>query len=725
MSKTTLMKGEKVLPHFGPTPGKKKGPKTSEQTVLFEKVATEVLHDDRELFNVLKPTEQRLVLDWFADAIVEGEPKNAIHDVLWEVDYHQKPVGIETFISDPYYLGGVLEGGATDEGLHENWVHDLCVVFAPGSQIAEWIMTGAIGVGKTTVASAAMAYKLYCLSCLRNPAKYYGLLADSLIVFGIYSITKRQVADTGYFNVRGYLDTSPYFRTDFRRSPKIDSKCDFEPTTGKKIQIVPGSMELHALGLNLFSFMMDEVNFMRAKRDKDSLRMTGQAYSLYAATYARILSRFMRPGGLIPGIMLLMSSRNAQTSFLEGHLKSVTGGMYRDGMRGQVSDHTYLSDYALWEVKPAFKYTKPKFRVEVGDKASRSRILSPKAVPRRGAKIVFIPGEFLEVFQRDVDQGLRDIAGVATYNVSPLIRDRESVYDAVRGPTWFAHPFTATVLTLSTEDDVLLEEHFDKKLSCRVQQSRWVPKLNPGLPRFIHVDTSLTGDCTGFAMAHPSGIVRTKRPYPDGSFGIVSEPFVIVDMMLRILPPPGAEIPLWKIRSFILYLSKIYPIGGVSFDGYQSRDSVQLLQKEHLKCRIQSMDITDEPYSALKSALFERRTSMYRYDPFIDEVLALEHIIRESKAKNKGKVDHPAQLPDGSKGSKDVADAVCGAVFACLIDESARVGLQVYPDDVLPMGESRHIADMGQADVVERVTQPTETIVGETVLDWKRLRQNI
>ena len=48
----------------------------------------------------------------------------------------------------------------------------------------------------------AQAYKIYQLSCMRNAAAYYGLDAGvPTIVFGIYSLTKRQVNDSGYYKI--------------------------------------------------------------------------------------------------------------------------------------------------------------------------------------------------------------------------------------------------------------------------------------------------------------------------------------------------------------------------------------------------------------------------------------------------------------------------------------------------------------------------------------------
>lgn len=661
---------------------------------------------DKAGFDKLEPAEKANVLAWLSEGLVDGNVKTPMHRALWEHDYEREPVDIETFITDPYYFGH------TCAELDDNWINDLKVVFAPGSQIAEWVMTGSIGCGKTTVAMTALGYKIYLMSCLRDPAAYYGLLADSLIIFGIYSITKKQVADTGYFKLRGFLDTSPYFKNIFPRSKKIDSKVVFER---RNMQVIPGSRELHALGLDLFTFSMDEVNFMQERADKDRGKIVGQAYDLYNATSTRILSRFMRPGGTIPGMTFLMSSRNAQTSFLEQHLKKVTKAKTTVGLRGPVGDHTFVSDYALWEIR-AHRYVMPKFRVEVGDRVSRSRILKADEEPRRGGRIVEVPGDLRAPFEEDTDQALRDIAGVATFNLSPLVRDRESVFAAVRPQ--YKHPFKREAVTISTDDDLEVVDYFKLKTICRVKKGRWVPRINPSCPRFMHVDTSLTGDCTGIAMAHASGVVRRRDMRPDGTFSVEAKPYIIVDFMLRVMPPPGAEIALHKVRKFIYYLRDIFTIAGVSFDGYQSRDSKQLIQKEGFTCEIVSVDKSSDPYISLRSAFFDRRIVTYHYPPFIDEFLDLEYDIKSRK------VDHPNRSSRGTKGSKDVSDAVAGACWWCLTD---------------PRAQQHALAMMAQSDEFpdERTVAPKPEKPGEakpesknvsvagTKLAWEKLAENL
>lgn len=670
-----------------------------EHVRLFERVAREVLYNDRALFDSLNVAERSLVVEWLAEAIVDGEAQTMMHDLLWEIDYIRKPPTIEQFIEDDYYFGH------SASFLHPRWKEDLHEVFRPGSPIFEWIFTGAIGTGKTTVGDIALGKKLCDLSCLRDPSRYYGLLPDEKVAFGIYSKTLAQAADAGFFKLRGYIDNSPYFREHFPRDPKKESRIDFEPLTGKKIQVAQGSRSGHALGIDLFAFLMDEANFMDEKEDKDTGKMVGQAYDLYNSTYTRLQSRFGRAGGTLPGMVILISSRNAQTSFLEEHLKVVKGGDH--------AHHTYVSDYALWECKPTHRYTFPGFKVEIGDRTSKSRILGPKEKPRKSARIIEIPTELRKMFDEDIDQALRDTAGVATFNISPLIRDRASVFDAVHPK--MQHPFTRETVLCDIEDDVLIEEHLDVMQLVRVSGSKHKPRLNPKCPRFIHVDIGLTGDALGFSMGHVAGKVRTERINAEGTISTVVNPYIVMDLMLRVQAPSGGEVDLSKVRAFILFLKRIFPVAKVTFDQFQSSDSIQILKKEHLDAGHQSVDKKEDAYISLRSALFDRRISMYEYKPFQNEVLDLE---RDMK---KRKVDHPAKATSGGKGAKDVSDSVAGVVWLCMNDDRA-IHESVADLEITPRAMTAQ-TDRSAADP----TPPDRSNVkiGAARKTWDDLRANV
>ena len=151
----------------------------------------------------------------------------------------------------------------------------------------------------------------------------------------------------------------------------------------------------------------------------------------------------------------------------------------------------------------------------------------------------------------------------------------------------------------------------------------------------IHVDLSLKRDSTGLAMVHEE---------KDG--------LVIVDLMMRIKAPPGGEISFAEIRDIILEIrQRGFYLIKVTYDGWQSRDSIQILRNKGIDCDVLSVDEDTRAYDILKAKVYEEKFKCYRYEPFLQEIRRLELV-------NGTKVDHP---PRG--GSKDVTDAVAGAVY--------------------------------------------------------------
>ncbi len=150
----------------------------------------------------------------------------------------------------------------------------------------------------------------------------------------------------------------------------------------------------------------------------------------------------------------------------------------------------------------------------------------------------------------------------------------------------------------------------------------------------IHVDLALKRDATGFAMTHDEGDI------------------VVVDLMMRIKAPQDGEIQFSDIREKIFELRRRgFRIDRITFDGWQSIDSLQILRKEGFKCETLSVDRDTRAYDTLKEKIYAGKLKCYRYEPFLHEMRRLE-------LKEGVKVDHPPHI-----GSKDVTDAVAGAAF--------------------------------------------------------------
>ena len=109
----------------------------------------------------------------------------------------------------------------------------------------------------------------------------------------------------------------------------------------------------------------------------------------------------------------------------------------------------------------------------------------------------------------------------------------------------------------------------------------------------------------------------------------------------------------------------------VTYDGWQSVDSVQLLIKQGIAAEVQSVDRSTEAYDTLKEQIYKGLLDIYHHPTFIREC---EELIR----KPNGKVDHPVlsyrrSLEEGRKeGSKDVADAIAGCVNLCIKNAKAQ-----------------------------------------------------
>jgi len=214
---------------------------------------------------------------------------------------------------------------------------------------------------------------------------------------------------------------------------------------------------------------------------------------------------------------------------------------------------------------------------------------------------------------------------------------------------------------------VLCEYFEEKNEAGEVIKRGWRPKVNPKARRFIHIDPGISGNAAGFVMGHVSHYEERKRvrvvqviDVGTGEKKTVREPYsetlpvIWIDLILRIVPPPGGEIILNDVRQLIYDLRGLgFRIGLITKDTYQSKDMEQILIERGYRVEDLSVDTSIEPYSRLKMALYESRVKGYEHPTLIAELKGLE------KNKKKNKIDHRTH------GSKDVSDSLAGVIFNC------------------------------------------------------------
>ncbi|MGA9130801.1 MAG: hypothetical protein WB384_02255, partial [Candidatus Sulfotelmatobacter sp.] len=126
--------------------------------------------------------------------------------------------------------------------------------------------------------------------------------------------------------------------------------------------------------------------------------------------------------------------------------------------------------------------------------------------------------------------------------------------------------------------------------------------------------------------------------------------------------PPRGEIDIPKIRALIHQLRDKagMQFGLITFDQYQSQESLKSLKDSGFTADNFSVDNDTTAYDMLKQALYDGRVLCYEFPKLEEELARLERAGH--------KIDHPAQA--GS--SKDLADCLAAVVHH--VEEGWRAG---------------------------------------------------
>lgn len=554
-------------------------------------------------------------------------------DELWEKDYEEMPVDIYTFITDKRFLG---ETFVTEEGkvlVYPYWIEFLKKIFTPGCGIFECALSGAIGIGKSTIACIGLSYILHRLLCLKDPARFYKLTKGSRIGIALINLSMSASYGVGYAKLQSMLKLSPWFL----ERGELRGLKDKTYYPGKNIDIVVGSKMEHFIGRDIFAAFLDEMDYMKGA---DVELENNKVMKLYTTIKRRIESRYMQKGGNLPGMLFLVSSKRSSADFLENYIKSNLGKPY-----------LAVADEPVWVVKAQNgMYCGETFRVAVGNKFLKSKVLGAdedsKKYEEMGQRVINVPIEYTEAFRLDINSAMMDIAGIALDSNSKFI-DYERLSKCYKD--YLHNPFKVERVVLSFDDDTAIKDYLDMGLFS---------VLNRNLNYYIHWDTSKRGDCTGLAMTTVEGGKSVRRL----SNGTVTTEYDVIHKLVfgvKITPIQGQEIPFYKIREFIYWLRDEmgFKINAITCDSYQSVDTIQQFKLRGFNSYTQSVDRTMAPYNAFRNAINEGRF----ITPYIQELesdcLDIEYdAIRD-------KVDH------STNGAKDLSDAVAGSIYASLIDK--------------------------------------------------------
>jgi len=204
-------------------------------------------------------------------------------------------------------------------------------------------------------------------------------------------------------------------------------------------------------------------------------------------------------------------------------------------------------------------------------------------------------------------------------------------------------------------------------------------KPNPDKVYYIHADLAQKHDKCAVAIAHVDKWVNIQviKDYEQVA------PIVVVDAVAWWEPKAEGPVNLSEVKQWIINLRREgFNIGMVSFDRWQSFDIQNELQAVGIKT--ETVSVAKKHYEDLAMMIYEERVAI----PMIP--LLLEEM-SELKIMKGNRVDHPR------KKSKDLADAVCGAVFGAISHTQRNMNLEI---DIHTWSTSTRLAEK-QRSMVE------------------------
>ena len=401
------------------------------------------------------------------------------------------------------------------------------------------------------------------------------------------------------------------FKTKIEKSPwfagKYNAKAD-SVEFDKSITVYSGHSERESHeGLNLLLAVLDEISgFVSEVGTGNEQGKTAE--NIYKAFRGSVDSRFPDLGKVV-----LLSFPRYQGDFISKRYDDVI--MEKETVEKK---HTFIMNEDLphndasnqfeitWEEDSIISYKVPKILA----------LKRPTWEVNPTRKI----DDFKLAFYTDLGDAMMRFACVPTYASDAFFKQKEKLEKC-----------------MNTRNPVDSFRRFDETF-----------KPDPERVYYIHADLAQKHDKCAVAIAHVDKWVNIQviKDYEQVA------PIVVVDAVAWWEPKAEGPVNLSEVKQWIINLRREgFNIGMVSFDRWQSFDIQNELQAVGIKT--ETVSVAKKHYEDLAMMIYEERVAM----PMIP--LLLEEM-SELKIMKGNRVDHPR------KKSKDLADAVCGAVFGAI-----------------------------------------------------------
>jgi hypothetical protein len=401
------------------------------------------------------------------------------------------------------------------------------------------------------------------------------------------------------------------FKTKIERSPwfagKFNAKAD-SIEFDKSITVYSGHSERESHeGLNLLMAVLDEISGFATEVGTGN-EQGKTADNIYKAFRGTVDSRFPDLGKVV-----LLSFPRYQGDFISQRYESVIAEKETIERR-----HTFIMNEDL-------PHTDPGNQFEISwDEDTILQYKIPRVFAFKRPTWEVNPTRKIEDFKlaffTDLGDAMMRFACMPTYSSDAFFKQIDKVEKC-----------------MSTRNPLDSFRRFDET---------FVP--DPDKTYYIHADLAQKHDKCAVAIAHVDKWVNIQviKDYEQVA------PIVIVDAVAWWEPRAEGPVNLSEVKQWIINLRRQgFNIGMVSFDRWQSFDIQNELQAVGI--RTETVSVAKKHYEDLAMMIYEERVAIPRIPILLEEM-------SELKIMKGNRVDHPR------KKSKDLADAVTGAVFGAI-----------------------------------------------------------
>ena len=445
-------------------------------------------------------------------------------------------------------------------------------------------------------------YRAVLTISYRNPKQYLKLGESTRLTDATISFTKSSAYDLVIKGLDSLLQTSPkcqklHYERDMTNPEYTESGKILFCNTSKGNSILRVgdifydciSEPIQLVGRNLISVSATELSFLKEVMPEEKVM------KLVDEMFSRVHNRF---GYNNPNVSLIVdSSPNSMEGLADQWIEKHKND----------KDKLFIND-KKWEL-PTFSwmfpiYEKDKknnvFPIFKGTSTQPTKIITKEEVKNFNEDdIIWTPNDLYELAKDNVTKIMRDFGATPTAGSDTKLFTNHQLIDQCFVPNlknFYMFEYASYLLAPET---LLWDKIRPLFYIYTGQKNSFRLKRYPSAERFVHIDMAEKKDMAGISMVH----LETDK---------IGRKIYVADFTLPIMSKKDDKINLDSFK-YLVYCMKVYGntnIKKVTYDGFESKSSIQFLERNGFECERLSLDNTPDYYLSFASWVMQGRVKI-------------------------------------------------------------------------------------------------------------------